>query len=279
MVNLLLFIAIFIAITVTVYLLYNHFSNQKRKKYYFVKENSVALKELNVINDSFAFNIIPKIIESHSYDNQIFYESISCKDYLIYQLQFKRYEYINEIKKANYNKKQYTVYSDKISKIESFGKFDSVKNQKQYDALCKIEKKLFEKAILYPVTDFSIKIILSLTNINGYEQYRKSAIFTSDIIYDLIKKVNNRVGAFYADREIWDAICRVERGRVSNKMRFSIYKRDGYRCRLCGTRGSAYNELEIDHIKPIAKGGKSTYDNLQTLCKRCNVEKGDTYYG
>lgn len=34
-------------------------------------------------------------------------------------------------------------------------------------------------------------------------------------------------------------------------------------------------DLEIDHIIPIAKGGKSTYDNLQTLCHRYNIKKGD----
>lgn len=77
-------------------------------------------------------------------------------------------------------------------------------------------------------------------------------------------------------REIWDSICRVERGRVSNKMRFSIYKRDRYRCCICGR--SKYSDfLEIDNINPIAKGGKSTYDNLQTLCRRCNKNKGDKY--
>ncbi|MBR2617036.1 MAG: HNH endonuclease [Clostridia bacterium] len=61
-------------------------------------------------------------------------------------------------------------------------------------------------------------------------------------------------------------------------MRFSIYQRDGYRCKSCGARGGRV-DLEIDHIKPIAKGGKSTYDNLQTLCKRCNKRKGDSYAG
>lgn len=34
-------------------------------------------------------------------------------------------------------------------------------------------------------------------------------------------------------------------------------------------------DLEIDHILPISKGGKSTIDNLQTLCKTCNKEKSD----
>ncbi|MBP5466276.1 MAG: HNH endonuclease [Clostridia bacterium] len=52
-------------------------------------------------------------------------------------------------------------------------------------------------------------------------------------------------------------------------MRFSIYKRDGYRCQHCG-RSGRFVDLEIDHIIPISKGGKSTYDNLQTLCQRCN---------
>ena len=45
---------------------------------------------------------------------------------------------------------------------------------------------------------------------------------------------------------------------------------------------NAYNDRdsvlgwEIDHIFPISKGGKSTYDNLQTLCRRCNKLKGNS---
>ncbi|MBO4983778.1 MAG: HNH endonuclease [Clostridia bacterium] len=58
-------------------------------------------------------------------------------------------------------------------------------------------------------------------------------------------------------------------------MRFSLYQRDGYRCLKCGI-SQEYANLEIDHIVPIAKGGKSTYNNLQTLCHRCNVAKGDS---
>lgn len=53
-------------------------------------------------------------------------------------------------------------------------------------------------------------------------------------------------------------------------MRFAIFRRDGERCKRCGSR----HNLEIDHIVPISKGGKSTYDNLQTLCHSCNMEKG-----
>ena len=55
-------------------------------------------------------------------------------------------------------------------------------------------------------------------------------------------------------------------------MRFAIYNRDGYRCCKCGRKT---NDLEIDHIMPISKGGKTHPDNLQTLCKKCNKEKSN----
>lgn len=59
-------------------------------------------------------------------------------------------------------------------------------------------------------------------------------------------------------------------------MRFSIDERDGYRCRHCD-RSQNEVKLETDHIKPISKGGKSEYDNLQTLCEECNKKKGNNY--
>lgn len=87
----------------------------------------------------------------------------------------------------------------------------------------------------------------------------------------LIRDLNDKRGKFYNREYIWNAICRVERGKVTNKMRFAVYDRDGWRCRKCGRKT---NDLEVDHIYPIAKGGKTTFDNLQTLCHRCNVKKG-----
>ena len=95
--------------------------------------------------------------------------------------------------------------------------------------------------------------------------------FFEEDINDLIGQMSQKRETFYLNDDIWKAICRVERGKVTNKMRFAIYQRDGHRCRKCGRKT---DDLEIDHIVPIAKGGKSTMDNLQTLCRRCNREKG-----
>ena len=44
---------------------------------------------------------------------------------------------------------------------------------------------------------------------------------------------------------------------------------------LCGASANDGVKLEVDHIVPVSKGGKSTMDNLQTLCERCNRGKRD----
>jgi 5-methylcytosine-specific restriction endonuclease McrA len=37
----------------------------------------------------------------------------------------------------------------------------------------------------------------------------------------------------------------------------------------------AFEDMEGDHIIPWSKGGHTTDDNLQMLCKKCNAAKSD----
>ena len=43
-------------------------------------------------------------------------------------------------------------------------------------------------------------------------------------------------------------------------------------CHYCGSRVPA-RELTMDHIVPIARGGKSTKGNVAPACKTCNTQK------
>lgn len=66
------------------------------------------------------------------------------------------------------------------------------------------------------------------------------------------------------------------------KKRHRIFDRDGWMCLKCGIRtgdkrGRKTILLTIDHVIPKSKGGSNLDDNLQTLCKKCNGEKGDTH--
>jgi len=56
--------------------------------------------------------------------------------------------------------------------------------------------------------------------------------------------------------------------------RTALLIRDNHRCRCCGRLLGKGVKLEIDHIIPVKVGGKTTLDNLQVLCKTCNIEKG-----
>lgn len=61
--------------------------------------------------------------------------------------------------------------------------------------------------------------------------------------------------------------------KVLSGKRKTIYERDDFKCLKCGENN--IKKLTLDHIIPISKGGKSNNENLQTLCKKCNGEKGN----
>jgi len=62
---------------------------------------------------------------------------------------------------------------------------------------------------------------------------------------------------------------------ASKRMRFEVFKRDGFRCQYCG-RTPPDVVLEVDHIIPKATGGQDTIHNYITACVDCNRGKGST---
>lgn len=61
-----------------------------------------------------------------------------------------------------------------------------------------------------------------------------------------------------------------------------VFDRDGWRCQICGKRtpkarrGTTHqNAPELDHRIPISLGGGHTYDNVQCVCRACNIAKSN----
>ena len=238
-----------------------------------IVKNSVALKKLREINAKYVFKHVEQRTLTQKYDAEHNYNNVSPKDYLIYQLVYSQHQLKNDFASAKENIETYKKYREEIAAECRVVDYENVKWILLKKYAQKIERNLLNKVALKPETRVTIRVKLYHVNGNQILISRKGETFYEDEIIRLIKRVRNKRGNFYQDREIWDAICRVERARVSNRMRFSIYERDGNRCRKCGKSGW-HHDLEIDHIIPISKGGKSTYDNLQTLCRECNLEKG-----
>jgi len=57
---------------------------------------------------------------------------------------------------------------------------------------------------------------------------------------------------------------------IPDDIKVAVWRRDNARCVKCGSN----ENLEFDHIIPVALGGSSTERNIQLLCERCNREKG-----
>ena len=49
-------------------------------------------------------------------------------------------------------------------------------------------------------------------------------------------------------------------------------RRAGGRCHYCGRRVPP-RELTMDHIVPVARGGRSVHGNVVPCCKDCNTRK------
>ena len=69
---------------------------------------------------------------------------------------------------------------------------------------------------------------------------------------------------------------------VPAEVKRAVVKRDGGRCtfvgddkRRCGTR----KDLEFDHVTPVAKGGRTTVENLRLRCRRHNQVEADRVFG
>ena len=61
---------------------------------------------------------------------------------------------------------------------------------------------------------------------------------------------------------------------ISKKLRFEVFKRDGFKCAYCGRTPPSVT-LEVDHIQPKSKGGKNDINNYVTACFDCNRGKRD----
>lgn len=64
----------------------------------------------------------------------------------------------------------------------------------------------------------------------------------------------------------------MERKAIPKSVRFEVFKRDKFTCQYCGASAPDVI-LEIDHIKPVSKGGTNDILNLVTACRDCNSGK------
>lgn len=115
----------------------------------------------------------------------------------------------------------------------------------------------------------TVEYKFSYTSGGGMAQRSFTVPMTEETIAELIKALESKLTA--------TAFAKEQRTLMTKKLREFIKSRDNFTCCNCGN--STHIEpnllLEIDHIIPVAKGGRTVADNLQTLCWKCNRAKSD----
>lgn len=61
-------------------------------------------------------------------------------------------------------------------------------------------------------------------------------------------------------------------GAIPGHVKAAVHHRDKGVCRQCGYTGEY---IEYDHVVPRSKGGQNTVENIQLLCRKCNLRKGN----
>jgi 5-methylcytosine-specific restriction protein A len=86
------------------------------------------------------------------------------------------------------------------------------------------------------------------------------------------KRNKERLTPFAVDLD--EADIRLERGKARALRQSQWWKRRlaKGRCHYCG-RPTSPGDLTMDHIVPVARGGRSTRGNVVPACKTCNSAK------
>ena len=101
----------------------------------------------------------------------------------------------------------------------------------------------------------------------NFESWSKLAVEAKDDTIGIIDRVI----------KIPRVIMVIAYDRIPNKHvrfnRLNIFARDNNTCQYCGKK-LPKSELNIDHVIPRSRGGKSTWENVVCCCFPCNRKKG-----
>ena len=238
-----------------------------------VKKHSKKIGALIALNQSVQFHDVESRFEiSKFYDNKMHYNRIEPSFLMASDIRENMdscAKYITKVRENRETFKEYQKKVNELSKREFPIDFDSIKIP--LSAYYKRETKLFDDIKLKPVVECLYCVRMSYSSPSGRVNLHKEDFFNFDDMFACFESVSRS----HLDKDTYRKMSAVERGEVSDSLRYDILSRDNFTCVLCGASARQGVRLHVDHIVPIAKGGKSTPSNLRTLCERCNVGKSD----
>lgn len=90
-------------------------------------------------------------------------------------------------------------------------------------------------------------------------------------VWDRQRRREHRFDRLRTIRAREEEAAAVRRERIPEEVRVLVWARDEGRCVRCG----ADEDLQFDHVIPVARGGGNAQENIQILCGNCNRLKSD----
>lgn len=95
--------------------------------------------------------------------------------------------------------------------------------------------------------------------------------FTDEEQVKIVASLRNSV-KYWQNKRSKDTVRKKATAHTSKRdVREKVFELHGSSCLACGSD----EDICIDHVIPVSKGGENSIDNYQPLCKSCNSSKRD----
>ncbi len=141
------------------------------------------------------------------------------------------------------------------------------------DGWLKLGRQPHGREMIKPLSKFHIN-----TYTHRYETWRKALLkFVEYINSDEEQNKEIEEKNYNITQEDEIIFKHTTKRNISERLKVRVLMRDGNKCRLCGVIVTGEN-IHLDHIKPWSKEGETVLENLQVLCTKHNIAKGNIGY-
>ncbi len=253
-----------------VFILIKTTANKRREH---VQSTSKKISDIELLNGSYSFYSFNPISFSCECNSKYEYDRTDLREFLKRCMEEDLDHFRTLLQKTKENDSLYSFYKFEYNDIINT---TSPEEQRLYDKYRYYESMEFsfcEDLKCRPQCSLAIRVQKEYTSPKGKNHYHMVYDFNHNEIKtcfeEILQQRERESDRQYQQQE--------ERAKMSNRLRYEILKRDGFRCVLCGKSQTDGVKLEVDHIKPVSKGGKTEESNLRTLCENCNRGKGAIY--
>jgi hypothetical protein len=176
-----------------------------------------------------------------------------------------------------YNAKWYVEHKEQVKKATAIWQTNNPEKVKEIRAKCRVkrlDKARIWHAVWYKENKDRAKENAKIWVSKNKTKVKISAAKTRIKLRDKLKKIKNQYRAAHPKQyATYQQNRRARtRGRLSNDIAERLFKLQDGKCACC--RKPLGDDYHLDHIQPLALGGKNEDGNIQLLHATCNLKKG-----